>query len=59
MRREFLYLYKGKGLAPGTGSYSFRYWIGAHDHTLTSDEIDGFREAFLSFLRQQELLLRA
>jgi phenylalanyl-tRNA synthetase beta chain len=58
VRREFLYLYKGKGLAPGTGSYSFRYWLGAQDHTLTSQEIDGFRAAFLGFLQQQGLSLR-
>jgi len=59
VRREFLYLYKGKGLAPGMGSYSFRCWLGARDHTLTSQEIDGFRAAFLSFLQQQDLSLRA
>jgi phenylalanyl-tRNA synthetase beta subunit len=58
MRREFLYLYKGKGLSPGTGSYSFRYWLGALDHTLASEEIDGFRTALLGFLKEQGLSLR-
>ena len=42
MRREFLYAYKGKGLPPGKASYSYRYWLGAWDHTLTSEEIDSY-----------------
>jgi phenylalanyl-tRNA synthetase beta chain len=58
MRREFLYVYKGKGLPPGKGSFSFRYWIGAWDHTLTSDEIEGFRTAFLAFLAAEQIPLR-
>ena len=58
MRREFLYLYKGKGLPPGKASYSFRYWLGAWDHTLTSEEIDQFRDALLAFLPLQEIALR-
>ncbi len=57
LRREFLYLYKGKGLPPGTGSYSFRYWLGAADHTLTSDEIDGFHTSLLAFFAEQKLSL--
>ena len=35
LKRSFLTSYKGVGLAKGTGSYSFRYEIGAPDHTLT------------------------
>jgi phenylalanyl-tRNA synthetase beta chain len=58
MRREFLYAYKGKGLPQGTGSYSFRFWLGAWDRTLTSDEIEAFRNAFLAFLQAEGLALR-
>lgn len=58
MRREFLTVYKGKGLLPGKGSYSFRYWIGAWDHTLSSEEIEQFRTAFLGFLDSEGMPLR-
>jgi phenylalanyl-tRNA synthetase beta chain len=58
MRREFLYVYKGKGLPPGKGSYSFRYWLGAWDRTLTSEQIEEFRNAFLAFLHAEGIALR-
>ena len=58
LNREFLYVYKGKGLPPGKASYSFRYWLGAHDHTLSSPEIDQFRTAFLEFLQSAGIPLR-
>ncbi len=58
-RREFLVLYKGKGLPPGKGSYSFRYWIGAQDHTLSGEEIEQFRAAMLEFLAAENIPLRA
>jgi phenylalanyl-tRNA synthetase beta chain len=58
MRREFLYVYKGKGLPPGMGSYSFRYWLGAWDRTLTSEEIEQFRNALLAFLQAEGIALR-
>lgn len=57
-RREFLYAYKGKGLPAGKASYTFRFWLGAPDRTLTSEEIDQFREAFLVFLRAEGIPLR-
>lgn len=57
-RREFLYTYKGKGLPTGKASYTFRFWIGAQDHTLTSEEIDQFRESLLAFLKGHEIPLR-
>ncbi len=57
-RREFLYAYKGKGLPPGTASYSYRYWLGAADHTLSSEEIDSFRDGLLKFLHREEIALR-
>ncbi len=58
MKREFLYSYKGKGLPKGKASYSYRYWIGSWDHTLTSEEIDDFRNALLAYLKSQEIPLR-
>jgi len=58
MRREFLYVYKGKGLPTGKGSYTYRFWLGARDHTLASEEIDEFRTAFLAFLQVQQIPLR-
>lgn len=58
LRREFLTCYKGKGLPPGKASYSYRYWIGAWDHTLTSEEIDAFRTSLLKFLESQGIQLR-
>ncbi|MGL6195772.1 MAG: hypothetical protein ACRC2T_13230, partial [Thermoguttaceae bacterium] len=57
-RREFLVVYKGKGLEKGTGSYSFRYWIGAENHTLTGDEIDAFHKSFLEFLAKNQISIR-
>ncbi|ASV73529.1 Phenylalanyl-tRNA synthetase beta chain [Thermogutta terrifontis] len=56
--REFLYVYKGKGLPPGQASYTFRYWLAAPDHTLSGEEIEGFRQAFLAFLQQAGISLR-
>ncbi len=58
MRREFLYAYKGEGLPEGKGSYTYRYWLGAWDRTLSSDEIDEFRAVFLDFLRTEGIPLR-
>lgn len=58
MRREFLYVYKGKGLPSGKGSFSFRYWIGSWDHTLSAEEIEGFRTALLKFLETEGIPLR-
>lgn len=58
MKREFLYRYRGKGLPKGKASYSYRYWIGSWDHTLTSEEIDDFRGALLRYLETQEIPLR-
>ena len=57
-RREFLVAYKGKGLEKGMASYSFRFWIGADDHTLSREEIDGFHSAFLAFLQTNGIALR-
>lgn len=56
--REFVTSYKGKGLPKGKASYSYRFWIGSPDHTLTSEEIDDFRNAFLAFLKDRDIALR-
>ena len=57
-RREFITLYKGKGLAEGTGSYTFRYWIESEDNTLTSEQIESFQQEYITFLKSQGLSLR-
>ena len=63
-QREFLIAYKGKGLENGKGlekglaSYSFRFLIGAEDHTLTGEEIDAFHKAMLEHLKKHEIALR-
>ena len=55
----FRILYKGKGLLPGQGSFTFRYWIGAKDHTLSSQEIEEFRGQLLAFMRNKGIGIRA
>jgi phenylalanyl-tRNA synthetase beta chain len=56
--REFVYAYKGKGLPPGKGSYTYRFWIGAADHTLATEEIEHFRATLLAFLEAEQIPLR-
>ncbi|MBR4834667.1 MAG: phenylalanine--tRNA ligase subunit beta [Thermoguttaceae bacterium] len=58
LKRSFLTMYKGKGLEKGTASYSFRFEIGASDHTLSGEEIDDFHQKFLDFLKANEISLR-
>ena len=58
LKRSFLTSYKGKGMEKGTGSYSFRYEIGALDRTLTGEEIEDFHQKFLDFLKANEISLR-
>ena len=57
-KREFVTVYRGKGLDPGLGSYTFRYWIESPDGTLSGAKIDAFQSEFLGFLRTQGLRLR-
>ncbi|MDR3198972.1 MAG: phenylalanine--tRNA ligase subunit beta, partial [Planctomycetaceae bacterium] len=59
VRREMLVSYRGKGLEKGTASYSFRFWIGAPDHTLSGEEIESFHKAFLAFIQEHSIALRA
>lgn len=57
-KREFVTLYRGKGLDPGFGSYTFRYWIESPDGTLSGAQINTFQAEFLDFLRAKGLRLR-
>ncbi|MEN6498068.1 MAG: phenylalanine--tRNA ligase subunit beta [Thermoguttaceae bacterium] len=56
--REFLYAYKGKGMPAGKGSFTYRFWLSAPDRTLSSEEIDQFRNALLAFLQAEGIPLR-
>ncbi|MDD3588945.1 MAG: phenylalanine--tRNA ligase subunit beta [Thermoguttaceae bacterium] len=58
LKRSFVTSYKGKGMEKGMGSFSFRYEIGAPDHTLSGEEIEDFHEKFLEFLKANEIALR-
>ncbi len=58
LKRDFLDLYKGKGLEKGTASYSFRFEIGATDHTLSGEEIEDFHQKFLDFIKANGIALR-
>lgn len=58
IKREFLTLYKGKGLEKGDASYSFRFMIGAEDHTLSGMEIEAFHQKFLAFLESKSISIR-
>ncbi|MDD3587329.1 MAG: hypothetical protein PHQ75_09105, partial [Thermoguttaceae bacterium] len=58
MKRQFLTMYSGKGLEKGTASYSFRFEIGAADHTLSGEEIETFHQKFLGFLQRNSITLR-
>ncbi|MEM9524234.1 MAG: phenylalanine--tRNA ligase subunit beta, partial [Pseudomonadota bacterium] len=57
-KRELLLVYKGKGLAPGMASYTFRYALSDSERTLDGDDLDDFREAMLDFLKSREISLR-
>ncbi len=58
VKREFLVSYKGKGLEKGTASYSFRFWIGSTEHTLSGEEIESFHKAFLAYVAEHGVALR-
>jgi phenylalanyl-tRNA synthetase beta chain len=58
IRREFVVLYKGKTLEKGTASYSFRYWIGSADRTLSGGEIESFHSGFITFIKNKGIALR-
>jgi len=56
--RRFMAAYAGQGLDKGQKSYTFRYWIGLHERTLTKEDIEAFRERFMAFLTGQGLSIR-
>jgi phenylalanyl-tRNA synthetase beta subunit len=58
IRREFLVSYRGKGLDKGTACYSFRFWIGSQEHTLSGEEIESFHQQFLAFIMKNDISLR-
>jgi len=58
MRREFLYVYRGKGLPEDKASYTYRYWLGSWERTLQSEEINEFRDALLEFFKSEGISLR-
>ncbi|HUT64464.1 MAG TPA: hypothetical protein VMZ04_10970, partial [Anaerolineae bacterium] len=57
-QRKFLYSYTGKGLPDGKVSYTFRFWLGLRERTLTGEDISDFRNTFLSYIDTQGLALR-
>ena len=57
-KREFITLYKGKGLEEEAASYTFRYWIESQDSTLTGEQIEAFQQEYIAFLRSKGLSLR-
>ena len=58
IRREFLVFHRGKDLDKGTACYSFRFWIGSPDHTLSGEEIETFHQQFLTYIRENNVSLR-
>ena len=57
-KMKFLYSYRGKGLSGDKVSYTFRFWLGLRERTLTGDDLSDFRNAFLSYLESHGLALR-
>lgn len=55
---KFIDLYKGKGIPEGKNSMTFNFRIGSKDHTLSSEEIDGFRNRILEYIDQKGYELR-
>jgi phenylalanyl-tRNA synthetase beta chain len=58
IRREFLVSHRGKELEKGMACYSFRFWIGSLDHTLTGEEIESFHQQFLLYIKNNNISLR-
>ena len=55
---KYLYLYDGKGLPDNTICYTFRFWLGLDERTLTGDDINDFRDRFIASLQMNNLSLR-
>jgi phenylalanyl-tRNA synthetase beta chain len=56
--REFLVSHRGKDLDKNTACYSFRFWIGSPDHTLSGEEIESFHQQFLTYIKDNGIALR-
>lgn len=54
---DFQGLYKGKEDLEN-GSYTFRYWLGAADRTLTSQDLEQFHAELLEYLTAQGIPLK-
>lgn len=57
-KHKFCYLFDGKGLPEGKISYTFRFWLGLQERTLTGEDLVAFRNMFLQFLESHGLSLR-
>ena len=57
-KKKFLYLYDGSGLPQGKASYTFRFWLGLKERTLTGEDLSDFHDSFLGFLEKRGLSLR-
>lgn len=55
---KFIDLYEGKGLEEGKKSMTFGFTIGANDHTLTGEEIDGLRNDLIKYAEKHGYSLR-
>jgi len=58
VRLAFRGLYKGKDGSESSGSYTFRYYLGAADRTLSTDDLNAFHAALLAFLAQRGIQLK-
>jgi phenylalanyl-tRNA synthetase beta chain len=58
IRREFLVSHRGKDLDKDMVCYSFRFWIGSPDHTLSGEEIESFHQQFLAYINEKNVSLR-
>ncbi len=57
-RLEFRGLFKGKDGSEGSGSYMFRYYLGAPDRTLSGEDLEQFHAALLAFLERRGIPLK-
>ncbi len=57
-KARFLYRYDGRGLPDGMISYTFRFWLGLRERTLSGDDLTAFREAFIGYIGGRGFSLR-
>lgn len=57
-RMTFLDCYEGSNLPAGHRSLTFRALVGLPDRTLTEEDLQGFRTAFMAYLEQHGMALR-